>query len=116
MEQKGNAIRDALHALQMIGMREGQKIMISNEPTNSGHRFCRILGIFMIALGLMIAIYFRAFYSISVPGFHSRSRIQDIGLLQAMRQDRISGGVELSIIGALILFSSKQSTNTEDHR
>jgi uncharacterized protein YjeT (DUF2065 family) len=91
-------------------MKEGEKIMISNESTSSEHRFWRILGIFAIALGLMIAIYFRAFYKISVPGIHEGSRTQDIGLLQKSRQNRMFGGVELSILGAVILFSGRQST------
>ena len=84
--------------------------MISNEPTGAGFKLYRMLGIFLIALGLVIAVCFRAPYETSVPGIQAGSRIQDIGLLPKSRHDRICGGIELSLIGAVILLSSKKST------
>jgi hypothetical protein len=82
--------------------------MISNEPANSGQKFWRIVGMLVIALGLMIAIYFRDFYTISVHNTHDDNGASDNGLLQT-RQNRILGGVELSILGAVIRFYRKES-------
>jgi hypothetical protein len=84
--------------------------MISNERNGSGRKFYQMLGILLIGLGFIIAIYFRAFYEISVPGIHASGRIQDIGLLQRDCQNRICGGIELSLIGGVILLSGKKST------
>jgi uncharacterized membrane protein len=84
--------------------------MISNEPTGAERKLYRMLGILLIALGLVIAVCFRASYDTSVPGIHASSGIQGIGLLPKNRQDRIYGGIELCLIGGVILLSSKKST------
>ncbi len=82
--------------------------MISNESTSSGHAFWRVFGVFVIAVGLMIAIYFRDFYQNPVYGIHDTSSIQDTGVLHT-RQNRMFGGLELCVLGAVIRFYGKES-------
>lgn len=72
--------------------------------TRSNIRYC---GASLIFLGLLIAAFFVIGYDTSVAGTDGTTRINNMGLMQN-RQSGISGGLQLSILGALLMIYSKE--------